>query len=63
MLFYSHELNMNNPKDREIARNNRLEAQRERRMLIKERNKIYLKGQRGRRLYFDYDKKFDYKSN
>lgn len=62
MLFYSHELDMNNPKDREIAHNNKLEAQRERRKLIKERNKSYLKGQRGRRLYFDYDKKFDYEN-
>lgn len=47
-------------KQIEIAKQNRLEQQRERRELIKARNKTYLKGQRGRRLYFDYDKKFDY---
>lgn len=62
MMYYSDELDMSDPKQRAIARQNRIEQQRERKELIKARNKTYLKGQRGRRLYFDYDKKYDYES-
>ena len=53
-----YDLDFNDPKEREIILASRRAEQQERLQEKKKRNKTYLKGRYGKRLYYDYDKKY-----
>lgn len=55
MMFHSGDLDYSDPVQRKIAKLNRVEEQRDYLERKKKINKSYLKGQRGKRLYYDYD--------
>ena len=56
MKIYPDELDFKDPKERELAHEQRLQQLKERMDYIKRRNKSYLKGQYGKRLYYDKTK-------
>lgn len=59
MIVYSEDLDFKNLRQREVNRKKGLQAIKERQAFIKKRNKTYLKGRRGVRLYYDYEKMYD----
>lgn len=60
MIYYDNEdLDFRDPIKLEKRREMRLKAIKDRQAFIKKRNKTYLKGRRGVRLYYDYDKMYD----
>ena len=56
MKIYPDEFDFKDPKERELAHEQRLQQLKEQANYIKRRNKSYLKGQYGKRLYYDKTK-------
>jgi len=56
-------LDFRDPRDRETILQKRRDEKLQRLQEIKERNKTYLKGRRGVRYYYDYDKMYEYDKN